>query len=76
MKQYLKKTVNPKYRPQSDDISVETDLLIVDLLRQRTPAERLMMAASLTRSARELSLCSLRQQFGYLKCSAFLESSS
>lgn len=54
------------YRPQSEDTSVETDLLMFHLLRQRTTACRLRMAASLTRSARQLSLDCLHQQFRHL----------
>ena len=67
----LKFAIKPGYRPQADDTSVETDLLTFHLLRQRTAGERLRMAASLTRSARKLSLCSLRQQFGYLSPTQF-----
>lgn len=63
--------IKPGYRPQADDTSAETDLLTFHLLRQRTAAERLSSAASLTRSARKLSLCSLRQQFGYLSPTQF-----
>jgi hypothetical protein len=63
--------IKPGYRPQADDTSLETDLLTFYLLRQRTAGERLRMAASLTRSARKLSLCSLRQQFGYLSPTQF-----
>ncbi len=63
--------IKPGYRPQADDTSLETDLLTFYLLRQRTAGERLRMAASLTRSARKLSLCSLRQQFGYLSPTKF-----
>ena len=63
--------IKPGYRPQADDTSVKTDLLTFHLLRQRTAGERLRMAASLTRSARKLSLCSLRQQFGYLSPTQF-----
>jgi hypothetical protein len=49
-------SVKPGYRPQAEDTSVETDLLTFHLLRQRTPTEQLRMAASLTRSARKLSV--------------------
>jgi hypothetical protein len=58
--------VKPGYRPQSEDTSIENDLLIFHLLRQRTAGERLSMAASLMRSARQLSLDCLRQQFRHL----------
>lgn len=58
--------IKPGYRPQAEDTSAQTDLLTFYLLRQRTPGDRLRMAASLTRSARKLSLSSLRQQFLHL----------
>ncbi len=63
--------IKPGYRPQAEDTTVETDLLTFHLLRQRTPTERLKMAASLTRSARKLSLSSLRQHFGELSPQQF-----
>lgn len=66
-------SVKPGYRPQSEDTSIETDLLTFRLLSQRTPCERLKMAANLTRSARKLSLCSLRQQFGHLTHTKFAQ---
>lgn len=66
-------SVKPGYRPQSEDTSVETDLLTFHLIRNRTPSERLKMAASLTRSARKLSLCSLRQQFLHLSQTKFAQ---
>lgn len=65
--------IKPGYRPQAADTSVETDLLTFHLLRQRTADERLRMAASLTRSARKLSLCSLRQQFPHLSPTQFAQ---
>ena len=71
MIQAPKFAVKPGYRPQAEDTSVETDLLTFHLLRQRSPSERLSSAASLTCSARKLSLCSLRQQFGHLSQSQF-----
>ncbi|MFP4578024.1 MAG: hypothetical protein ACLFT9_20815 [Coleofasciculus sp.] len=61
------------YRPQAKDTSVETDKLTFHLLRQRTPGERLKMAASLTKSARKLSLCSLSQQFAHLSPTQFAQ---
>lgn len=61
------------YRPQAEDTSVETDRLTFHLLRQRTPGERLKMAASLTKSARKLSLCSLSQQFAHLSPTQFAQ---
>lgn len=66
-------SVKPGYRPQSEDTSVQTDLLAFHLLRQRTPSERLNMAASLTQSARKLSLQSLSQQFGHLSPTQFAQ---
>lgn len=66
-------SVKPGYRPQSEDTSVENDLLMFYLLRQRTTGERLGMAASLTRSARQLSLDCLRQQFRHLDGGQFAQ---
>lgn len=54
------------YRPQSSDCSIESDLLLFTLLRRRTPAQRLMQASSLMRSARQLSLNAHRQRFPHL----------
>lgn len=65
--------IPPGYRPQAEDTSIENDLLTFYLLRQRTASERLMMAASLTRSARQLSLDCLRQQFGHLDQTQFAQ---
>jgi hypothetical protein len=61
----------PGYRPQAEDTSLETDLLGFYLLRQRTPTERLGMAASLMQSARKLSLHCLSQRFAHLSPPAF-----
>jgi len=66
-------SVTPGYRPQAEDISAETDKLTFHLLRQRTPRERLSMAASLTKSARKLSLSSLTQQFAHLSPTQFAQ---
>jgi hypothetical protein len=66
-------SVKPGYRPQAEDTSIETDLLTFHLLRQRTATERLRMSASLTRSARKLSLSSLRQHFGHLSPTQFAQ---
>jgi hypothetical protein len=66
-------SVKPGYRPQAEDTSAETDLLTFYLLRQRSACDRLRMAASLTRSARKLSLSSLRQQFGHLSPTQFAQ---
>ncbi|HBL58768.1 MAG TPA: hypothetical protein DDZ80_09695 [Cyanobacteria bacterium UBA8803] len=65
--------IKPGYRPQAEDTSAETDLLTFYLLRQRTPSDRLRMAASLIRSSRKLSLSSLSQQFGHLSPTLFAQ---
>jgi hypothetical protein len=54
------------YRPQSADCSIESDLLQFELLRRWTPTQRLSQAASLMRSARQLSLNAHRQRFPQL----------
>jgi hypothetical protein len=54
------------YRPQASDTSIAADRLRFAWLRQRSPANRLEMAAALNRSARELSLSILRQRFADL----------
>jgi hypothetical protein len=59
------------YRPQAEDTSLEADLLDFYLLRQRTPTERLSMAAALMQSARKLSLHCLSRQFADLSPAAF-----
>jgi hypothetical protein len=59
------------YRPQAEDTSLEADLLDFYLLRQRTPTERLSMAALLMQSARKLSLHCLSRQFADLAPAAF-----
>jgi hypothetical protein len=56
----------PGYRAQSVDCSIESDLLQFELLRRWTPTKRLMQAASLMRSARQLSLNVHRQRFPVL----------
>ncbi len=61
----------PGYQPQADDTSLEADLLDFYLLRQRTPTDRLSMAASLMQSARRFSLSCLSRQFDHLSPQAF-----
>ena len=56
----------PGYRTQSVDCSIESDLLQFELLRRWSPTQRLMQAASLMRSARQLSLNAHRQRFPQL----------
>jgi hypothetical protein len=58
------------YRAQSADCSIESDLLQFELLRRWSPTQRLRQAASLTRSARQLSLNSHRQRCSQLSLSA------
>jgi hypothetical protein len=57
------------YRTQSIDCSIESDLLQFELLRRWSPTQRLMQAASLMRSARQLSLNAHHQRFPQLSCS-------
>jgi len=54
------------YQPQAIDTSVESDRVFFHLLRQRSPIERLMMGSGMMRSARQLSLSSLKSRFGNL----------
>jgi hypothetical protein len=54
------------YQPQSIDTSIESDRFFFQLLRQRSPQQRLMMGSDMMRSARQLSLSSLRSSFGDL----------
>lgn len=55
-------SASASYRPQSDDCSIEADLLEFWLLRQRSPAERLSMGLAMMREARQLSLEAQRQR--------------
>lgn len=59
------------YRPQSQDCSVAADLLDFWLLRQRSPQQRLAMAAALMRGARQMSLEAQRQQRPELNADEF-----
>ena len=54
------------YRTQSTDCSIESDLLQFELLRRWSPTQRLMQAASLMRSARQLSINAHHQRFPQL----------
>ncbi|TVP68609.1 MAG: hypothetical protein EA342_05285 [Leptolyngbya sp. LCM1.Bin17] len=69
--QLPKLSAPPGYRPQANDTSLEADLLDFYLLRQRTPTERLSMAAALMQSARQWSLDCLGRQFSHLPPPAF-----
>lgn len=64
-------TAGPGYCPQAADTSIETDLLTFYLLRQRSPVQRLQMAAALTRSARKLSIGAFRYQYPNLSAQQF-----
>jgi hypothetical protein len=57
-------SAKPGYRPQAEDTSIESDLVQFYLLRQRTPAQRLAMAAKLTRGAKSLSLLGIKRARG------------
>jgi hypothetical protein len=61
------------YIPQSVDTSEASDRHFFDLLRARTPVERLTMGAEMTRSARSMSLHCLRAQFAELSPAAFAQ---
>lgn len=65
------KTISAEYRPQAEDTSIESDILMFYLLRQRSPSDRLRMAAGMNRSARSLSLDSFRLQFPHLNSTQF-----
>lgn len=62
----LESTTNSAYQPQSIDTSIESDRLFFKLLQQRSPIQRLQMGSGMMRSARQLSLSSLRSRFGNL----------
>jgi len=51
------------YRPQALDTSVETDGFEFALLRQRSNSDRLQMSIALTKGAKELCLCGIRQTY-------------
>jgi hypothetical protein len=63
-------TVKSGYRSQASDTSIETDVFEFALLRQRTNSDRLQMSAILTKGARQLCLCGLRQTHPFLTGSA------
>ena len=66
MKPIILPLAPPGYRPQATDCSIESDLLQFELLRRWSPTRRLIQAASLMRSARQLSLNAHRQRFPQL----------
>lgn len=53
--------VKPGYKPQAEDTCVESDAFQFFLLRQRSNAERLAMAAKLTKWAKAASLRGMRK---------------
>jgi hypothetical protein len=59
-------TVKQGYRPQALDTSIETDVFEFTLLRQRSNSDRLQMSATLTKGARQLCVCGLRQTHPFL----------
>jgi hypothetical protein len=61
------------YQPQSLDTSIESDRIFFHLLRQRSPLQWLKMGHDMVRSARQLSLSSLRSRFGHLSETAFAQ---
>lgn len=63
--------IKPGYKPQADDTSVEGDAFGFWLLRQRTNLQRLMMGAQMVKSARQLSLCGLKNRFPHLSKEEF-----
>jgi len=54
-------TVKPGYRSQAEDTHPDSDRYQFILLRQRSPAQRLQMAATLMRGAKTLSLRGIKQ---------------
>jgi hypothetical protein len=59
-------TVKSGYRPQALDTSIQTDIFEFALLRQRSNSDRLQMSVTLTKGARQLCLCGLRQTHPFL----------
>jgi hypothetical protein len=65
--------VKPGYRAQAPDTSIETDVFEFMLLQQRSNSDRLLMSAALTKGARQLCLCGLRQTQPSLAGTAFAQ---
>ena len=59
------------YKPQAVDTHPASDVLFFALLQQRTHADRLLMGASMTRNARQLSLACLHRDNSQLLASDF-----
>jgi hypothetical protein len=56
-------TVKPGYKPQAEDTSIDADVLMFQLLRQRSSSDRLSMASSMVQNGRRFSLANLNRQF-------------
>jgi hypothetical protein len=66
-----KLTASKEYRAQAIDTSIETDLLIFALLRQKTVREHLLMGVQLNRSARKFAIACFHRQFPHLSHDRF-----
>lgn len=55
--------VKPGYVPQSQDTSIDADVLMFQLLRQLTPAQKIEKFSSFNRSSRKLVLSGVSYQF-------------
>lgn len=69
----MKVIVASGYKPQADDISLDTDVFEFALLRQRSNLDRYRMAMGWMRGARSLSLTCLHQQFPDLEPTLFAQ---
>ncbi|MEA5498292.1 hypothetical protein VB834_14925 [Limnoraphis robusta Tam1] len=58
--------VKPGYKPQSLDTTPEVDLLGFELLKKRSPSQRLEMGAAMNKNARRFSISCFRQRFSQL----------
>ncbi|WP_413167887.1 hypothetical protein ACL6C3_14395 [Capilliphycus salinus ALCB114379] len=58
--------VKPGYKPQSPDTTPEVDLLGFELLKKRSPSQRLVMGAEMNKNARRFSISCFRQHFSQL----------
>lgn len=55
--------VKPGYVPQSQDTSIDADVLMFQLLQQLTPAQKIAKFSSFNRASRKLALSGIRYQF-------------
>lgn len=58
--------VKPGYKPQSLDTTPEVDLLGFELLKKRSPSQRLEMGAAMNKNARRFSRSCFKQRFSQL----------